>query len=628
MRANQAQSMHAAAEASIDTLQEPAEPYLSLEGNSIHESSSKDLTVKSPEFERSQMREYKEQRRVRSLVPLATVVIDTFAETREGMWATGDKVQVRDDESAAWMDGKVVSVRPLRVQLIGGKGAYTWNQIQPQGYTSCEAQAQDKRRHDAHCRRSQYAARRLENTRYCARRRLQRESEERAKQADKELAQHSKPFKRQQRPRAPQYAGALAWPRFRDPDTPAKEPSAAGERLPEASLRVVSEAAGGQLSLDAGEIKADLSKSREASSVEECPPQDFDDDKEHEILTSGAVEAASTIMPCMPDVAEGEATPASTHTCFPVVAAESNREFDAVAAHAGAQIQTTDMFCPADAAAEKSFCTRQFYQILGEMGLTAPEALEKLSNLELQKLASDLGIGETRHINSHEELQLALMHFFWSDRAKRTVPRGRHKHALEQLARHSSAPGRDEASVRALRDRLTELEVHEDGPLSLVRLREVFAGLAADFDSIALLPADEVRRLAGHLGLPGEKAAGIIARLKSLAWSERAVRRSPQGLQAEKLAKLSRTRSVGVSRDTDMSQSCGFACRPHTANAASRESEMTSSEICPSGGEEICWPELPGPDFVDNQMPQRPPMRLTKARERTMIGDDDRSWIA
>lgn len=673
MRADPVQHQHDAAEASLGMFEDIAESSLLLQGASIQESCNTVLNERVPEVERTKTCEHQGQRRARNLVPLGMAVCEPFveclAETREGVWATGDKVQVRDHESAAWMDGKVVSVRPLRVRLIGGKGAYTWNHIQPEGYTTCETPTREKRRHDAHRRRSQHTRSRLANTRHCARFRLQRESEERAKDAEKGMAQQSKPFKDQQRPCPVQTAQTSAILRPRNLEAFAKEPPAAGNEMLDVLPPVTSEAAEGstlelageicpmsgdhpeaaalvsgeQLLQDAGKIGADSSKPCEASPpgwspqtinltcpqtavnskltapvLQEDSPQHEDREGE-EILDSGALEAIETLKPCTTEIAVEETAPVFIGPGFPLAGAESKHASDPMAADVGAKAQTNSTSCAADAPTEGGFCTRRLFQILGEIGLTAPEALEKLSVLELRKLASDLGLGEPRRTDTRQELQLALMCSLWSDRAKRALPKGRHKQALELLARHRSVAGQDEAAVRALRDRLTELEINEEGALTLVRLREVFAGVGADFDALALLPVDEVRRLAKRLGLPGEKAAGIIARLKSLAWSGRAVRRSPRGLQAEKLTKLSRTRSASMPKEPDSPHSSCVLSRPHTAHPSLRESEAVSGNVHSSGGVEDFTLELPCPRFVDSQMPQRPPVSLSKARERTMI---------
>ncbi|CAE8719601.1 unnamed protein product [Polarella glacialis] len=60
----------------------------------------------------------------------AKAAIERLSQAPKGPWSVGDRCQVRDKADDRWLEGKVASICPVKVQLDGGKRACSWRQIE------------------------------------------------------------------------------------------------------------------------------------------------------------------------------------------------------------------------------------------------------------------------------------------------------------------------------------------------------------------------------------------------------------------------------------------------------------------------------------------------------------------
>jgi len=256
------------------------------------------------------------------------------------------------------------------------------------------------------------------------------------------------------------------------------------------------------------------------------------------------------------------------------------------------------------------FSAAKFLEILKRLGLEPAEALDGLSLEELRRLASDLGMSNW-HENGRKDLQHGLLVRLWSERTRGKVLTKTKKQALTKLCKSPRPPAQDPAQLLELLNRLTELEITEEGPLTMVRLREVFAGLSVGFEALNALPQDEIRRLATRLHLPGLKASGLVQRLKASIWVDKAVRRSPNGHQLEYLEKLSVMRSLKTE---------------HLPSESDLDGECQEHSIESQGDGEVEPEDFSGVDRFELQLAEldfdccisKTPVSLTQARHRTM----------
>jgi len=148
--------------------------------------------------------QHQETLRCRNLAPLntSTIAFEPLSQTREGAWAHGDRVQVRDHHSEAWREGTVTSTKPLRVKLLGGTAALSWEMIQERDYDAGCTRRKEEQGEAARARRLHHSSCRQARRCQMARRRLQREEEAKSKEHEKQLADRPKHLRAPHRDRS------------------------------------------------------------------------------------------------------------------------------------------------------------------------------------------------------------------------------------------------------------------------------------------------------------------------------------------------------------------------------------------------------------------------------------------